>query len=398
MEERRARTTCCQKRKIKVKGGRPNEKGRGVRQLTEQRLETYITNGNLVGKLEKKLQNQAPAAGFTGWVGSELLELLELKSCYMILVKTQEYSFAYNGQVLFTVLQNFNILFEPKTVLCGSAGNKFFFSNENKLVTSWSPDSVNKICPSSTQTSSKEESKVLRQMLPTFLKPEALQMYIGMMDAIVQRNFEANWDGEQQVKVFPLAKRYTFWVACKGFLSIEEPDHVAKLASPFNALASAILSIPIDLPVYGSGITNGDCEIEKTRELLNCEDIQKMKYSWNVACEVMRLAPPLQGAFREAINDVTFAGFSIHKGWKNVNSTHGNPDCFSEPENFDPKRFEGSGPAPYTFVPFGGGPRTCPGKEDAHLETLVFMHHVIMRHKWEKLLPWEKIVWILCQC
>ena len=72
-------------------------------------------------------------------------------------------------------------------------------------------------------------------------------------------------------------------------------------------------------------------------------------------------------------------------------STHKNSKYFPSPEKFDPSRFEGNGPAPYTFVPFGGGPRICPGREYAPLEILVFMHNVVTRFKWEKAISDEKI-------
>ena len=75
-----------------------------------------------------------------------------------------------------------------------------------------------------------------------------------------------------------------------------------------------------------------------------------------------------------------------------ASTTHKSPEYFPEPEKFDPSRFEGNGPAPYTFVPFGGGPRMCPGKEYARLEILVFMHNLVKLFKWEKLIPNEKII------
>ncbi|XAR63787.1 hypothetical protein NMG60_11023870 [Bertholletia excelsa] len=381
-----------------------------------------------------------------------------------------------------------NLLGSPAVVFGGAAGNKFLFSNENKLVQAWWPSSVDKIFPSSTQTSSKEEAIRLRKMLPNFLKPEALHRYVGVMDYIAGRHFAADWEGKDTVTTFTLTKKYTFWLACRLFVSVEDPAHVAQFADPFGDLAAGLLSIPIDLPgtpfnrgikasnfirkellkiikqrkidlakgkasptqdilshmlltsdedgkfmkdydvadkilgllvgghdtassacasivkylaelpeVY-EGVYKEQMEIARSKtpgEFLNWDDLQKMKYSWNVACECMRLAPPLQGAFREALTDFMYNGFSIPKGWKiywSANSTHKNPEFFPEPQKFDPSRFEGSGPAPYTFVPFGGGPRMCPGKEYARLEILVFMHHLVKRFKWEKLIPDEKIV------
>ncbi|XP_044473161.1 beta-amyrin 28-monooxygenase-like isoform X2 [Mangifera indica] len=357
-----------------------------------------------------------------------------------------------------------SILAEPTVVFCGAASNKFLFSNENKLVEYWWPDSVYKIFPSCAQTSSKEESKKMRKMLPSFVKPEALIKYVGTMDSIAQRHFQACWEGQEQLKVLPLAKKYSFWVACRIFLSLEDPERVAKFADSFNVLLPGLVSLPVNFPgtpfnraikasnmirkeliaiieqrkvdlkeketspvdilsqmlqapdenastvitfivkylselphIYNQ-VLEEQMEIAKSKkpgELLNWEDIQKMTYSWRVACEAMRLAPPFQGTFREAINDFVFHGFSIPKGWKlywSVNSTHKDPECFPEPEKFDPSRFAGNGPASYTFVPFGGGPRMCPGKEYARLEILVFIHNVVKRFSWEKLVSDEKII------
>uniref|UniRef100_A0A2C9V4L7 Beta-amyrin 28-oxidase n=1 Tax=Manihot esculenta TaxID=3983 RepID=A0A2C9V4L7_MANES len=141
-----------------------------------------------------------------------------------------------------------NLFGHPMSVFCGAEGNKFIFSKEDKLVVSWWPDSVNKVFPSSLKSSSIEEAKKMRKFISQFLKPDALQRYVGIMDSIAQRHFASGWENKDEVVVYPLAKNYTFWIACRLFLSLEDPNHIAKFADPFQYLVSGILSIPIDLP------------------------------------------------------------------------------------------------------------------------------------------------------
>ncbi|KAM7459683.1 hypothetical protein LguiA_036677 [Lonicera macranthoides] len=374
-------------------------------------------------------------------------------------------------------------------MLCGPAGNKFLFSNENKLVVAWWPPTIVKIT-NSPNSSNTLMFKKMHDILPRFLKPEALQKYVPIMDCTAKLQLEREWSvPSREVKAFPLSKKLTFFLACKLFMSVEDPQLVEKIADYFALVTAGFLSVPINFPgtafncaikaansirqelvpiiterknqlfaekelasttydlmsqillskdedgesltemekadmILGILIASHDntstvitfviyylaehphvydqvfkeqMEIAKSKrpeELLNWEDIQKMKYSRNVINEVMRLQPPSQGAFKQAITDFNYAGFTIPEGWKaswSVYSTNKDPKYFPNPEKFDPCRFEGKGPMPFTFVPFGGGPRMCPGREFARLEILVFIHRLVTKFKWEKLIPNEKI-------
>ncbi|KAK8631257.1 hypothetical protein V6N13_080012 [Hibiscus sabdariffa] len=134
----------------------------------------------------------------------------------------------------------------------------------------------------------------------------------------------------------------------------------------------------------------------KDVKLITWSEIQMMKYTWTVGQELLRLNPPVFGNFKCAQRDTTFDGFDIPKGWKVfwfTAATHMDDNIFKDPEVFDPGRFEESSKLlpPYTYIPFGAGPRICPGGEYARIEALLLIHHLIMNYQWTKLVPDEPI-------
>ncbi len=56
--------------------------------------------------------------------------------------------------------------------------------------------------------------------------------------------------------------------------------------------------------------------MEKVGDLLCWDDTQKMKYTWQVIQETMRIQPLVAFAPRKTLKEIEYGGFTIPKGWK----------------------------------------------------------------------------------
>ncbi|XP_018336211.1 cytochrome P450 9e2 isoform X2 [Agrilus planipennis] len=128
---------------------------------------------------------------------------------------------------------------------------------------------------------------------------------------------------------------------------------------------------------------------EKTGGKIKYEDIQRMKYMDMVTSETLRKWPAFLD--REAVKPYTISQdngkppLKIKKGdiiWIPVYSIHHDPKHFPNPENFDPERFSDERKheiKPFTYLPFGMGPRNCIGSRFALLEAKIALFN-ILRH------------------
>nr|AZS32334.1 CYP716 family cytochrome P450 monooxygenase [Lagerstroemia speciosa] len=439
----------------------------------------------VVAKLGRRRTHHNLPPGSSGWpVIGESLDLLGDNSAGVpekfVLDRVKRY-----GSLVFRT----SLLGEPMVVVCGPAGNKLLFSSEGKKVAVWWPASVQRLIGPSLLNKTGEEARVQKKMMMSFFNVEALAKCIPTMEDVTRRHIAAQWQGEEEVKVYPTIKHYTFELACRLFMSIDEPDLISRLFSHFNVFLKGVISIHLNLPgtrfyhavrasdaireelqavvrrrrvdmekkvaspdqdILSYLLANPDetgkfmPEIEVVNnmlnllfaghdtssstitlimkylaelprvhekvlkeqreiaaskapgELLSWEDLRRMRCSWNVVSEVMRMTPPVTGSFREALVDIELEGYTIPKGWKLLWSaafTHKDPELYPNVTEFDESRFEGSGPPPFSYVPFGGGPRMCLGKEFARMEMLVFLHNVVNQFDWELSIPSEKIIY-----
>ncbi|KAL5737656.1 hypothetical protein ACOSP7_030417 [Xanthoceras sorbifolium] len=157
-----------------------------------------------------------------------------------------------------------------------------------------------------------------------------------------------------------------------------------------SVLITFLIRLLANDPAVYAAVLEEQGEIAKDKsmgEFLTWEDLIKMKYTWRVAMETLRMIPPIFGGFRNTLKDIEYGGYLIPKGWQIfwvTNMTHMDSSIFPEPSKFDPNRFKNQASTPpYCYIPFGAGYRICPGYEFARIETLLAIHRLVTQFTWK---------------
>lgn len=128
-----------------------------------------------------------------------------------------------------------------------------------------------------------------------------------------------------------------------------------------------------------------ECQQKHLSESLTLEDVMSLSYTKQVASEAMRIYPPAWIVDRLPIVEDEYNGVRISKDCV-VNifiyGIHHDPENWIDPEKFDPERFSKENKKnirPYTYFPFGGGPRLCIGHQFAMMEIQLALYHLLTK-------------------
>lgn len=129
--------------------------------------------------------------------------------------------------------------------------------------------------------------------------------------------------------------------------------------------------------------------LSRNENQLTYKAIDELNFLDQIVRETLRKWPPSVSVQREAADDyeVPNTKFVIEKGCAimiPVYGIHHDESIYPEPENFDPTRFDADKVEerhPFAFLPFGDGPRACPGIRFSMLETKICMAKLLMSYQ-----------------
>ena len=122
---------------------------------------------------------------------------------------------------------------------------------------------------------------------------------------------------------------------------------------------------------------------------LSFGDVPRFEFATQVIQEALRLYPPFWMIDRMAVADDRAGDLAIPRGSTVivfVYGAHHAPRYWQSPESFDPERFTKANAMlqpPFTYLPFGGGPRGCIGGNYAMLQILMILSVLLRKYDFQ---------------
>lgn len=120
-------------------------------------------------------------------------------------------------------------------------------------------------------------------------------------------------------------------------------------------------------------------------------DVRELEYTDRVLTEAMRLYPPVYTMFRESVEPVELADYELPPGsvfmlpqW----GVHRDPRWYDDPGKFDPDRWLSDHAAErprFAYFPFGGGSRSCIGRQFSLLEATLILGTIGRKYRLERM-------------
>ncbi|CAM8909644.1 unnamed protein product [Rhodiola kirilowii] len=188
-------------------------------------------------KCSKKLP---PGSMGLPWIG-ETLEFYKAQRKNRLFEDFVQSRIAKHGKIFKTSLMG-----SATVIVNGAEANRFFLSNEFKLVvSSWPSSSVELMGRNSIMERRGREHQHIRRIIAKSLGYSGLEALVPKMCKSVQTCLDAKWSGREEVSLYKSTKSLTFTIVFECLLGIKVEEEVLKT---FERVLEGVFAIPVLFP------------------------------------------------------------------------------------------------------------------------------------------------------